>query len=79
MKMKKPGRTRLDITTILCDGQRLKRNLRTPPSQFLSPAGVDAQLDAEAKRIEEFFPGREFRLVPLRDGNFNFVETKSDA
>jgi hypothetical protein len=77
MKFKKPGRTRLTITTILCDGQRARRELRTPPGQFLSPAGIDAQLEVEAKRVEEFFAGREFRLVPLRDGNFNFVEIET--
>ena len=51
------------------------RHLRTPPGRFLSPQGIDALLDAEAKRVEEYFPGLEFRLVPLRGGiNFNFVE-----
>ena len=72
--MKKPGRSRLTITTILLDGKRHRRELRTPPGQFLSPRGVNAQLDEEANRVEEFFPGLEFRLVQLSDGSFNFVE-----
>lgn len=62
MKMRKPGVSRLTITTILLDGQKATRNLRTPPNQYLSPAGVEALLEAEAKRVEEFFAGREFRL-----------------
>ena len=66
MKMKKPGRTRVDITTILRNGQRGRRSLRTPPNQFLTPAGLDALLQQEAARVEQFFPGVEFRLVPLR-------------
>jgi hypothetical protein len=77
MKRKKPGRTRLDITTILSDGKRITRHLRTAPDQFLPPAAVDILLKQEADRVEEYFPGREFRLVPLRDGNFNFVEVQS--
>jgi len=40
----------------------------------LTAKGVDALLDQEAARVEQFFPGLEFRLVPLRDGHFNFME-----
>jgi len=79
MKRKRPGRSRLEITTILCDGTRATRHLRTAPNQFLSPAGVETLLGQEADRVEQFFPGREFRLVPLRDGNFNFVEVKLEV
>lgn len=71
-----PGRSRLDITTILLNGERAVRHLRTPPNQFWSPNGIEHLLEQEAERVESFFPGREFRLVPLRDGNFNFVEVK---
>jgi hypothetical protein len=73
------ARSRMTVTTILLDGKRLTRNIRTLPGQYMSPAGVESQLENEVRRVDEFFPGREFRLVPLRDGNFNFVETKSDA
>jgi hypothetical protein len=73
--MKKPGPTRITIKTILCDGRKATRHLRTPPNTFLSPQNIDALLDAEAKRVEEYFPGLEFRLVPLAGGiTFNFVE-----
>ena len=35
-------------------------------------------LKFEAERVEQFFPGLEFRLVPLQGGNFNFVEIKPE-
>jgi hypothetical protein len=67
-------RKNLIITVILIDGKRFARRLRTPPGTLLTPAGVDAQLLREADRVEQYFPGLEFRLVPLRDGNFNFIQ-----
>jgi hypothetical protein len=70
----KPGRSRLTVTVVRLDGRRAVRNIRTPPNQFFTPAGVEEQLKFEADRVENYFPGLEFRLVPLRDGNFNFVE-----
>jgi hypothetical protein len=73
--MKKPGPTRITIKTILSNGKTETRHLRTPPNQFLSQGGIDWLLHEEAKRVEEFFPGLEFRLVPLRSGvHFNFVQ-----
>jgi hypothetical protein len=79
MRMKKPGRTRLDVTVVRLDGKRVARCLHTPPGQFLSERGVNALLLQEAERVEQFFPGVEFRLVPLRGGKFNFVEIRSDV
>lgn len=35
-------------------------------------------LEQEVDRVKRFFPGLEFRLVSLRDGNFNFVEVKPE-
>lgn len=35
---------------------------------------MDAIVRQEADIIERHFPGREFRLVPLASGDFNFVE-----
>lgn len=74
------NRKNVKITVIQIDGKRVTRCVRTPPRQRLTAAGVDALLDNEAERVARFFPDREFRLVPLLDGNFNFVETvASDA
>jgi hypothetical protein len=67
-------RANLTVTAILLNGKRFTRRLRTPPKKYLKPEGVEAVLAEEASRVEQFFPDREFRLVPLRDGNFNFVE-----
>jgi hypothetical protein len=41
---------------------------------MITPEGVDGILQEEAAIVERFFPGAEFRLVSLRDGNFNFVQ-----
>ena len=78
MKMKKPGTSRIDITVVCLNGRRFQRHLRTQPNSFLSPELVNEALLQEATRVEEHFPGREFRLVPLVGGRFNFVEMKSD-
>jgi hypothetical protein len=71
-------RAHVNLTVITLDGERAVRRLRTEPGQWLTAEGTDALLDREAERIEKYFPGREFRLVALRDGNFNFVEVKKD-
>jgi hypothetical protein len=69
---------KVDIKVVLLDGQKVTRHLRTPKHRRLTSAGVDALLKQEADRVEQFFPGREFRLVPLRDCCFNFVEIKPE-
>ena len=73
------GRKNLKVTVVRLDGRRMTRNLRTAPGQLLTPTGVEMTLKQEAERVETYFPGLEFRLVPLRDGNFNFVETKIES
>jgi len=78
MRLRKPGRSRLDITVVRLNGTRVARHVRTPPGEFMSEKDFEAALKQEVERVEEFFPGIEFRLVPLRGGKFNFVEIKSD-
>jgi hypothetical protein len=78
MKTKKPGQTRLTVTVVRLDGKRATRHIRTLPGQYLTPVGVDAQLQQEAERVERYFPGIEFRLVPLTGGCFNFVEIPAE-
>jgi hypothetical protein len=71
--------TSVHITVALLDGQKIRRTLRTPPQKALSAEGVEAVLQQEAERVEQFFPDREFRLVPLRGGrDFNFVEIEKE-
>jgi hypothetical protein len=66
---------KVDIKVVLLDGQKVTRHLRTPKHyQRLTKAGIEQLLDIEADRLEQFFPGKEFRLVPLRGCAFNFVE-----
>jgi hypothetical protein len=64
---------------ILLDGTRFRHPMRTKPGRFLTPNDVEKLLESEAKTVERFFPGQEFRLVPLRGGNFNLVEVKPNA
>jgi hypothetical protein len=71
--------TNVCFTVRLLDGQFVRRRMRTPPGKQLAPEGLEALLVSEAKRVEEHFPGREFRLVPLHGGNFNFVELDSSS
>ena len=78
MRLRKPGRSRLDITVVRLNGTRVARHVRTPPGEFMSEKDFEAALKQEVERVEEFFPGIEFRLVPLRGGKFNFVEIRSD-
>jgi hypothetical protein len=65
---------KIEIKVVRLDGTNHVRRLRTPPHTRLTSAGVDALLHQEAERVEQYFPGAEFRLVPLRNGSFNFVE-----
>ncbi len=72
-------RANLTIRVFFLEGTCHTRRLRTRPGQYMTPEGIEAQLKHEADLIERCFPGREFRLVPLRDGNFNFVEIQPEA
>jgi hypothetical protein len=69
-------RKHVTITVIPLVGRRGTRRRIAPAGQLISPAGIDGILHEEAEIVERFFPGAEFRLVALRDGNFNFVQTK---
>jgi hypothetical protein len=69
---------KIDIKVVRLNGQTVTRHLRTPRGRRLTGAGTDALLKQEAERVEQFFPGLEFRLVPLHSGSFNFVEIKPE-
>jgi hypothetical protein len=68
------GRKSVSVTLVMLNGKRMTRRARANPGQLITPAGVEGHLQAEAALLERHFPGREFRLVELRDGNFNFIE-----
>jgi hypothetical protein len=65
---------KIDVKVIFDDGRRVTRHLRTPAHTRLTEVGKEALLHQEADRLEQFFPGLEFRLVPLQGGSFNFVQ-----
>jgi hypothetical protein len=64
----------VSITVVMLDGKRVRRRVRAAPGMELTPAGVDGILESQAEQIDQAFPGRAFRLVPLRDCAFNLVE-----
>jgi len=69
--------TNLCFTVCLADGQKIRRRLKTLPRMQLTAEGLEAVISEEAAFVEKCFPGREFRLVPLRGRAFNFVEQPS--
>jgi len=71
-------RKNLTLKVRLLDGNTVVRKVRAPAGRRLTDKGVDQVLENIGAQIEGSFPGREFRLVPLRDGNFNFVEIPAD-
>jgi hypothetical protein len=66
--------TNLSFTVCLADGKKIRRRLKTLPGMQLTAGGLDAIVTEEAALVEKCWPGREFRLVPLRGRAFNFVE-----
>jgi hypothetical protein len=67
-------RKNLRFTVILLDSKRIERIARSAPGLLINERGIESALAQESARVEQFFPGREFRLVPLSNGSFNFVE-----
>jgi hypothetical protein len=70
-------RKSVTITMIPLVGRRATRRRIAPAGQLITPAGIDGILEQEAEIVERFYPGSEFRLVTLRNGNFNFIQTKA--
>jgi hypothetical protein len=64
----------VSITVITLDGKRVRRRVRAAPGMKLTPAGIDRILESQANQLEEAFPGRAFRLVPLQSCAFNLIE-----
>jgi hypothetical protein len=67
-------RTNIRLQVILRDNKRVSKIVRTPPGRVFTESGIESVLRSEAEMVEKFFPGREFRMVPLSGGTFNFVE-----
>jgi hypothetical protein len=67
-------RANIRLTVVLRDKKRVSRIVRTPPGKVFTESGIEDVLRQESEQVERFFPGREFRLVPLSGGQFNFVE-----
>ena len=71
---------KIEIKVVRLDGTKHVRRLRTQTHiRRLTSSQVDEVLHQEAERVEQYFPGAEFRLVPLRNGSFNFVEIEPEV
>jgi hypothetical protein len=64
----------VSITVITLDGKRLRRRVCATPRKRFTSDGVEEILNSEAERLEQAFPGRAFRLIPLQGCAFNLVE-----
>ena|SRR5579864_1710213 len=76
-KVNKP-RKNVRFTVILADGKRFPKIVRAMAGRLISSKGIDAILEQEASTVEKYFPDREFRLVPLSSGDFNFIEMSAE-
>ena len=55
------------------------QRVNAQPNTVFTDQGVDDVLTAAVAQTEEMYPGREFRLIPLRDGSFSFVEQRIES
>lgn len=51
-----------------------KRMFHAPPGKILTPQGIESVLAQTVNAIEQkWFPGHDYRFVPVGPGEFNFV------
>ena len=67
-------RKQVVITMCFLNGKKERERIHAPRGKAFTKQGIENILNAQATYVEKAFPGREFSFVPLRDGNFNFVE-----
>jgi hypothetical protein len=79
MKVRVVGSRKSVVVSLILRGAKpLRKYYRAPARKLLSQMGVENILQAHANQLENAFPGRQFSLIPLRDGNFNIVESLAD-
>ena len=69
-------RKNVTFTLIRANGTKERRHYRAAPRTLFNDKAVDNMLEKQAALLEKLFPGIDFRLVPLADGNFNLIEEK---
>lgn len=67
------------FTLCYLNGKKQRERINTPSGHVWTAKGIENLLTAQCEYVTNAFPGREFRLVPLRDGNFNFVEIEPEG
>lgn len=71
-------RKNIRFSVILIDGKRFPKIVRAPAGRLFTETAIENLLAREAEIIDKYFPGREFRLVPLTSRDFNFVEISKE-
>lgn len=70
----------IEIVTVMPDGKRFRRVLKAPPGKGLTEIHRENILADFAGKLEQSFPGVEFKLLPIAGGRqFNFVAQKPEA
>jgi hypothetical protein len=69
---------KVSFKVVMLTGETVTRRHAAPRGTRFTREGIDHLLTQEAARVEQYIPGHEFRLVPMRDGGFNFIEIPAE-
>jgi hypothetical protein len=75
----KQPRKQLTVTIVNARGIHTRLRYRAPSGRAFSAAGIDSLLASCEVDIRKHSPAAEFRLVALRDGNYNIIEIAPPA
>lgn len=67
------------LNVVLRNKRRFSKLVRAGSGRQFTEEGIDSLLQSEAEQVSKYFPGREFHLVPLANGAYNFVEIEKGA
>ena len=67
------------LTVCLSNGTKIRRKYKAAAHQGITKIGIEQILEQESAAVSQAFKDRDFRLVPLSDGNFNLVEIEVAA
>jgi hypothetical protein len=68
-------RASFTVITVPLDRPRTRWTHKAAPGKWFSQANVEAILSKHSEDVKEWFgPDRHFRVVPLSNGDYTFVE-----
>ncbi|MGH9780336.1 MAG: hypothetical protein ACRD33_00835 [Candidatus Acidiferrales bacterium] len=72
-----PGRTKLHIIRVKIfgpeNGEPRRHRFRAGNGHIFTEEGVASVLEHVGNHLEQKFPGQDFRMVEIGEGEFNFV------